>query len=94
MSKLDLKRSAVQESTLEKTYKWMHTHFPHIVDHRRRRFGLVSEAVFTLERIERFDLFTMPVAILVANSIGASVNIGWSAVSVAASNPSMHKTHV
>ncbi|QDT11912.1 class I SAM-dependent methyltransferase [Planctomycetes bacterium K23_9] len=55
------------ESVLETTYKWMHTHFPHIVDCQPiDAERLVTEAGFQINKSERFDLFTMPVAILVA----------------------------
>lgn len=55
------------ESVLERTYKWMHTHFPHIVDCQPiDAERLVRAAGFDLDQSERFDLFTMPVAILVA----------------------------
>ncbi|QDV85703.1 class I SAM-dependent methyltransferase [Stieleria magnilauensis] len=61
-------RDGEGESPLEKTYKWMHTHFPHIVDCQPiDAERLVTESGFTLTKNERFDLFTMPVAILVAN---------------------------
>ena len=54
------------ESVLERTYKWMHQHFPHIVDCQpipAEKF--VSDAGFELAKSERLDLFTMPVAALV-----------------------------
>lgn len=55
------------ESILERTYIWMHTHFPHIVDCQPIPLEkLVEEAGFGLVKNERIDLFTMPVAIVVA----------------------------
>jgi demethylmenaquinone methyltransferase/2-methoxy-6-polyprenyl-1,4-benzoquinol methylase len=56
------------ESVLEKTYIWMHRHFPHIVDCQPIPLErLVSEAGFRIDRQERIDLFTMPVAIVVGH---------------------------
>lgn len=55
-------------STLEKTYVWMHTHFPHIVDCQPIALeDFVKKAGFQLDKQERIDLFTMPVAIVVAS---------------------------
>ncbi|MCA9031746.1 MAG: class I SAM-dependent methyltransferase [Planctomycetaceae bacterium] len=55
-------------SMLERTYIWMHTHFPHIVDCQPIPLEeLVTKAGFTLSKQERIDLFTMPVSIVVAN---------------------------
>ncbi|MEZ6138360.1 MAG: methyltransferase domain-containing protein [Pirellulaceae bacterium] len=54
-------------SILERTYIWMHTHFPHIVDCQPIPLEkLVTDAGFTIVDQERIDLFTMPVAIVVA----------------------------
>ena len=56
------------ESILERTYIWMHTHFPHIVDCQPIPVEqMVTEAGFTLAKQERISLFTMPVAIVVAS---------------------------
>ncbi|QDV47567.1 Demethylmenaquinone methyltransferase [Stieleria neptunia] len=55
------------ESVLERTYVWMHTHFPHIVDCQPIPLEqLVIETGFRIDAQERIDLFTMPVAIVVA----------------------------
>ncbi len=55
------------ESTLERTYIWMHTHFPHIVDCQPIPVErLLQAAGFKLTRHQRIDLFTMPVAVVVA----------------------------
>ncbi|WDQ16455.1 class I SAM-dependent methyltransferase [Rhodopirellula sp. P2] len=55
-----------RESVLEKTYVWMHTHFPHIVDCQPIPLEtLVESAGFEIANQERVDLFTMPVAIVV-----------------------------
>lgn len=54
------------ESILEKTYVWMHTHFPHIVDCQPIALEeLVQKAGFELAKQERISLFTMPVALIV-----------------------------
>ncbi len=56
-----------RESVLERTYVWMHTHFPHIVDCQPIPLEqLLTDAGFSLDNHERIDLFTMPVAIAVA----------------------------
>lgn len=54
------------ESPLEKGYKWMHRHFPHIVDCQPIEVErYVREAGFDLEESERIALFTLPVAVVV-----------------------------
>jgi demethylmenaquinone methyltransferase/2-methoxy-6-polyprenyl-1,4-benzoquinol methylase len=56
------------ESLLEKTYIWMHHHFPHIVDCQPIPLEqLVQQSGFVLTQQERINLFTMPVAIVVAS---------------------------
>jgi demethylmenaquinone methyltransferase/2-methoxy-6-polyprenyl-1,4-benzoquinol methylase len=56
-----------EESVLERTYIWMHTHFPHIVDCQPIPVEkMITDAGFTLDKHERISLFTMPVAIVVA----------------------------
>jgi ubiquinone/menaquinone biosynthesis C-methylase UbiE len=56
------------ESMVERTYVWMHTHFPHIVDCQPIPLeSLLSAAGFKLTKLEQVDLFTMPVAIAVAH---------------------------
>jgi hypothetical protein len=58
-----------EESVLEHTYIWMHTHFPHIVDCQPIPLeNLVADAGFMIVKQERIDLFTMPVAIVVATT--------------------------
>ncbi|KAA5543033.1 methyltransferase domain-containing protein [Roseiconus nitratireducens] len=55
------------ESLLEKTYVWMHAHFPHIVDCQPIPLEkLLGDAGFALQKQERIELFTMPIAIVVA----------------------------
>ncbi|MCA9114682.1 MAG: methyltransferase domain-containing protein [Planctomycetaceae bacterium] len=60
-----------RESVLEKTYRWMHQHFPHIVDcqpiHAARR---LEEAGFHLEVNDRREIWSMPVAVLVGRKSG------------------------
>lgn len=54
------------ESVLEKTYKWMHRHFPHIVDCQpidTQRY--LHDAGLTLTTNERIEIWTMPVAIVI-----------------------------
>ncbi len=56
------------ESLLERTYVWMHAHFPHIVDCQPIALErLVLQSGFVMAKHERVDLFTMPVAIVVAS---------------------------
>ena len=56
-----------KESMLEKTYKWMHTHFPHIVDCQPIPLEkMLEDAGYSLKVAERTKIFTMPVAIAVA----------------------------
>ena len=58
------------ESVLEKTYVWMHRHFPHIVDCRPLDFAAaVHEAGFRVDKEERIEIWTMPVAALVAKTV-------------------------
>ena len=55
-------------SLLERTYVWMHRHFPHIVDCQPIPLEeMLAKAGFRLGKSERIDLFTMPVAIVVAS---------------------------
>jgi ubiquinone/menaquinone biosynthesis C-methylase UbiE len=59
-----------RDSPLEATYKWMHQHFPHIVDCRPIDMERhVREAGFETLESERLSLFTMPVAIVVGRKI-------------------------
>jgi ubiquinone/menaquinone biosynthesis C-methylase UbiE len=60
-------RDGAQDSMLEKTYKWTHRHFPHIVDCRpidAEKF--IAAAGFNITTDDRLDIFTMPVAAVVA----------------------------
>lgn len=56
-----------RESVLERTYRWMHQHFPHIVDCQPIPAEQILDAAdFELTEVERKDMFTMPVAMIVA----------------------------
>ena len=58
-----------RESVLEMTYKWMHRHFPHIVDCQPiDAERLIRESGLSITHQERLSLFTMPVAVVVAQS--------------------------
>jgi demethylmenaquinone methyltransferase/2-methoxy-6-polyprenyl-1,4-benzoquinol methylase len=57
------------DSLVEKTYKWMHQHFPHIVDCRPiDAVAKVTAAGFEVVDQRRLDLWTMPVVALVAHN--------------------------
>lgn len=57
-----------RESVLERTYIWMHTYFPHIVDCQPIALeSILKDAGFELVQHERMELFTMPVAMVVAS---------------------------
>jgi demethylmenaquinone methyltransferase/2-methoxy-6-polyprenyl-1,4-benzoquinol methylase len=54
-------------SFLEKTYVWMHRHFPHIVDCRPIDLaGLLTAAGFRVTRQTNLEIWSMPVAVVVA----------------------------
>lgn len=60
-------------SLLEKTYVWMHRHFPHIVDCRPIDLtGELRMAGFHIETEERMDIWTMPVAAVLGTCAPAS----------------------
>ena len=60
-------RDGANDSALEKTYKWTHLHFPHIVDCRPiNAEKFIADAGFALTTDDRLDIFTMPVAAVVA----------------------------
>ena len=55
-----------QESQLSHTYRWLHRHFPHIVDCQPIEVErLLTDAGFELRAQERMSIWTLPVAILV-----------------------------
>jgi len=61
-----LPKEEEKDSFLEKTYKWMHQHFPHIVDCQPiNAVGLLKEAGFSIKEDVVLDIWTMPVAVLV-----------------------------
>jgi demethylmenaquinone methyltransferase/2-methoxy-6-polyprenyl-1,4-benzoquinol methylase len=63
---MSLAAGNASDSFLEKSYKWMHQHFPHIVDcqpiHARR---FLQQAGFKVSQEERMEIWTMPVVALV-----------------------------
>jgi len=59
-------REGERASTLEKSYVWMHRHFPHIVDCRPIDVcATLERAHFAVTSEEDVDLWTMPVRIAV-----------------------------
>ena len=56
-----------QESVLERTYKWMHRHFPQIVDCQPIDVeGVLAASDFEVAQADRIEIWTMPVAAVVA----------------------------
>jgi ubiquinone/menaquinone biosynthesis C-methylase UbiE len=54
------------ESALSHTYRWLHRHFPHIVDCEPIDvLGRVAAAGFEIESRERMSIWTLPVAAVV-----------------------------
>ncbi len=61
-------REGERASALEKSYVWMHRHFPHIVDCRPIDVRpLLKTAHFTMASEEEIEIWTMPVRIAVAS---------------------------
>lgn len=55
------------DSLMEKAYKWMHRHFPHIVDCRPIDASRhLAAAGFSIQRQETVTIWTMPVVVLTA----------------------------
>jgi demethylmenaquinone methyltransferase/2-methoxy-6-polyprenyl-1,4-benzoquinol methylase len=55
------------ESLLEKSYQWMHRHFPHILDCQPiDANAFLERAGFEITHNERLEIWTMPVAVAVA----------------------------
>lgn len=53
-------------SVLERTYVWMHRHFPHLVDCRPiDTEGVVSAAGFQIAAVQDLEIWTMPVRVVV-----------------------------
>lgn len=64
-----LPKDGEKDSFLEKTYKWMHQHFPHIVDCQPiNAVGFLKDAGFEIKTEETLEIWTMPVATLVGVS--------------------------
>lgn len=60
-----------KSSALEHTYIWMHQHFPHIVDCRPIDLAeLLSSAGFQVNNSHELKIWTMPVAVVVAEKTG------------------------
>lgn len=63
------KEAGETTSLLEKTYVWMHRHFPHIVDCRPIDPAAELQAAgFEIVTEQRLDIWTMPVAAVLAKS--------------------------
>jgi len=55
-----------RESAMEHLYRWMHQHFPHIVDCQPIDAGrLLQEAGFTISQRVEMEIWAMPVVALV-----------------------------
>ncbi len=62
-------RPGQHTSTLEKTYIWMHRHFPHIVDCRPiDTEAVVRAAGFEIASVRELEIWTMPVRVVVGQS--------------------------
>jgi demethylmenaquinone methyltransferase/2-methoxy-6-polyprenyl-1,4-benzoquinol methylase len=60
-------REGRHESALSHTYRWLHRHFPHIVDCQPiDAEAIVETAGFEIAEAERMEIWTLPVAVLVA----------------------------
>lgn len=61
--------SGEHESLLEGVYKWMHRHFPHIVDCQPiDAVGLIESAGFLVNNSVEMKIWTMPVVAVVATT--------------------------
>ena len=57
------------KSLLERTYVWMHRHFPHLVDCRPiDPAALLKDAGYQVASEDRIEIWTMPVAIVVGRA--------------------------
>lgn len=64
-----LPKEGEKDSFLEKTYKWMHQHFPHIVDCQPiDAVGFLKNAGFSIKEDQDLNIWTMPVAALVGTT--------------------------
>jgi len=65
---MDIGTAEQRRRAPERIYTWMHRHFPHIVDCRpidvEQR---LAEAGFTIQRIERFEIWGLPVIACLAH---------------------------
>ena len=60
-------KEGVTPSALERTYVWMHRHFPHIVDCQPIDVAAVlSEAGFQIQQETEMEIWTMPVRAIIA----------------------------
>ena len=58
-------------SFLERSYVWMHRHFPHIVDCRPIDVaGVVATAGFEIVRHDTREIWTMPVGVVIGRKNG------------------------
>ncbi|NQV27178.1 MAG: methyltransferase domain-containing protein [Rhodopirellula sp.] len=61
-------REGEHDSVLERTYKWMHQHFPHFVDCQPiDAAGFVRNSGFVDVNETRLEIWTMPVAVINAS---------------------------
>lgn len=59
------------DSFLEKTYKWMHQHFPHAVDCQPiPAVQMLEDAGLTITHHEDLEIWTLPVVVLVSKVSG------------------------
>jgi ubiquinone/menaquinone biosynthesis C-methylase UbiE len=59
-------RPGEHTTALERTYVWMHRHFPHIVDCRPiDTEGVLKTAGFTVLSVQDLEIWTMPVRVVV-----------------------------
>jgi len=64
---MDLGTDAQRRGTPERIYMWMHRHFPHIVDCRPIDVErALTASGFTLARVERLEIWGLPVAACLA----------------------------
>jgi demethylmenaquinone methyltransferase/2-methoxy-6-polyprenyl-1,4-benzoquinol methylase len=66
-----LVRPGERDSALESVYKWMHRHFPHLVDCRPiDPAAEMKQGGFQIASEERMEIWTMPVAAVVGRKPG------------------------
>lgn len=65
-----------KDSMMEKTYKWMHRHFPHIVDCQPiDAVKHLEEAGYTITHSEHMEIWSMPVVVLVGRQDSTSPSL-------------------